>query len=217
MRKLLLAAGLVGLIAAAVPQTAQANTAAGVVELIGDATVGEAWSGGPGGEGLCLPTRINTAGCPEGGDLEQDAQEWQFTVPGAGGQIPPSCRAGGLFPGNVVATPGVGSNCVIDANGLVGTNGHVGPSCGMSYGDSSAGPVGHTDTITIAGTEYDIYIQWTTSAGGTLPLEGTITDGSGHSHAVRGVVQARPLTPGACASAPASTFTVIGAVASAGN
>lgn len=208
-RKLLGLVAAVGLVAA-FGAPAGATGAAGVVTFIGDATVGAGAYPGATGEGLCLPGRQNTAGCPAGGTLAQEAQGWKFSVPGAGGgTLPATCRAAGSFFGATVV-PGALNNCALDSSGTVFANpAGVGPSCGMSGGDSTAGL---PDTITVNGVEKPIFTRWITSAGGTLPIDGYVLD-HGAQHAYAGVVQARPLQPGACETAPATIFTVVGVVA----
>lgn len=226
LRKLLATAVLVGLVAVAAPQSADASNNAGVVVFTGSAKVGKlSWTDDGGnqapGNGLCFPgLQAGVGVCALSGSLTDVTNGWSFTVPSAAGGVPGTCTAEGVFNGTPVA--GAPSNCTLISNGIVTPNlAGVGPSCGMSHGDTDgagADPViagSSADTVTIVGVAGvgEAHIQWTTSAGGSLPLTGSIEYAGGHSHPITGYVQARPLSGGNCATVPAEDFLTIGVVA----
>lgn len=242
LRKLLVAAVFVGLVASVAPQPASANAAnSGVLVFTGVAKVGNsAWSTTAVGDGLCFPGFVVTPGaCTANATAptDTDAQSWSLSVPLSGGVVaggvntspqidfPQTCNAAGVFNGAVVtpnaptgpiSNPSV-NNCEFSIDGFVDNNAaNIGPSCGMSKGTSAGGP--SSDSVTVNGVTATAVIGWETSAGGSLPINGTIQyPGHTGTHLVVGYTQARPVSGGNCATVPAKDFVSAGVLATLPN
>jgi hypothetical protein len=159
------------------------------------------------------------------------------------GNLPSSCNAVGRFAGLNAVPSGVPGNCAISSDGDVFANAiGVGPSCGMSGGHSEStedvdedgiaddddGLDNRNSPATVTGNGPDTFSitgiggggitsTWITSAGGTIPLTGTLTV-NGNTVSYAGVVQARPIGGAGqvpCLTEPATTFTVVGVTAGA--
>jgi hypothetical protein len=159
--------------------------------------------------GLCapgVPTCVGGAGA---------SAAYNLNVPDpASTPLPAKCIAAGVFEGAPVVPTAAqiqgSGNCGLVANGTVtGTTTLAGPTCGLSHGESSG-----TNNLTLNGNTRDSTSGWVTSAGGTIPVLGTVDDAGGNpNHTLVALVQARPVGPAgtiACVTIPADKFIIVG-------
>ena len=160
-------------------------------------------------QGLCLPVDHSTVGViPCDGPATAN---YGLDVPGVSAPLPAVCLAAGVFEGNAI----VAQSCELHAHGTVtGTISPLKPSCGLSHGQSDDA-LG-ANTVTLNGITRNVQDGWVTSAGGTIPVTGSVDDGAGGSHVLAAIVQARPITPSgtvACVNADAKQFIIVGVAA----
>lgn len=215
LRKTLVAAALVGLVAGIAPIRAEATPTdtAGVIVFVGSARVGSgAWASSTTpavGNGLCFPGLTANADntCTVSGATTDITNSWSLKVPDTTVGGTTACLAAGRLGGNTA----VDQACQFNFDGYVTANpAGIGPSCGMSQGTSAGGVA--SDTLVVGGVSYPGAIGWITSAGGSLPITGSVDVGD-HNHTVVGYTQARPIEGGNCAQAPARTFLSGGVLA----
>jgi len=155
--------------------------------------------------GLCLPAG-GCAGTPNA--------NYELIVPAGANPIPAVCVAAGVFELQPVA-----GNCALNAHGTV-TSSALGlnPSCGLSHGESDdslgANDVSLTNALTSATVTRGSENGWITSAGGTIPVTGSVDDAAGNpTHPLVAVVQARPIPQAGgipCVTEAATKFIIAG-------